>query len=209
MINKEKLLDYFKEIDSIPRESGNENKIANYLVKFAKDRKLEVIKDKYNNVLISKVKDFKKPIIILQGHTDMVCEKTSKSLHNFKKDPIKIINENNLLRAFDTSLGADDGVAVSYMLYLLDSDITNIECLFTVQEEIGLVGANYFDYTLLHGKYLINLDNESDKDLIIGCAGGINLVYSKDLEYKDNNYQAYKLSLSNLSGRPFRCGYWS
>ena len=146
-LNAKNVFHFFEEISKIPRGSFNEKGISNYLVNFAKERNLESYQDDIYNVIIKKnategLGDA--PTIILQGHTDMVCEKNSGTEHDFLTDPIEIIQKDDMLYANGTTLGADNGIAVAMMLAILDSsDIAHprIECLFTTQEEVGLNGA--------------------------------------------------------------------
>lgn len=204
----EKIIRYFKDISRIPRNSKHEEKIADYLCKFARDNNLYHRKDKYNNVVIyrnasDKMKD--KKTILFQAHTDMVCVKREGSNHSFEDDPIKILDDGETLKAVDTTLGADDGIGVAFLMFLLtdkDIDIPNIECLFTTQEEIGMDGAKYFEYyDKLKAEYLINLDGEEENTAIVGCAGGISIEYLKTSDISDlQNEKSYILNISGLFG---------
>ena len=177
----EKLIYYFKEISKVPRNSKHEEKIANYLCDFANKLGLWYIKDENNNVLIKKEasKGYEeRKTILFQAHTDMVCEKTVESSHNFEKDAIEIVENNGLLKAKDTTLGADDGIGVAYLMLLLSDNeikLPAIECLFTTEEEIGMNGARSFDYSNISAHYLINLDGEEENTAIVGCAGGVSV----------------------------------
>ena len=202
----EKLITFFKELSKVPRNSKKEEKIAKFLCDFAKERNLWYRKDEYNNVLIkrnaSKGLENRKAILF-QAHTDMVCEKTKDSTHDFDSDPIEIINEGDILRAKDTTLGADDGIGVAYLLLLLDDKdikLPAIECLFTTQEEIGMNGARAFDYSDINASYLINLDGEEENTAIVGCAGGVSVNYSKVVKQEKCKGKAYKLEISGLYG---------
>ena len=202
----EKLITFFKELSKVPRNSKKEEKIAEFLCDFAKERNLWYRKDEYNNVLIkrnaSKGLENRKAILF-QAHTDMVCEKTKDSTHNFDTDPIEIIDEGDILRAKDTTLGADDGIGVAYLLLLLDDKdikLPAIECLFTTQEEIGMNGARAFDYSDINASYLINLDGEEENTAIVGCAGGVSVNYSKVVKQEKCKGKAYKLEISGLYG---------
>src|SRR5699024_8902959 len=141
----------------IPRESGNEEGIANYLVQFAQKRNLYWYKDQYNNVLIKKEnKDL--PCLILQAHTDMVCV-SKDPLFDFSIEPIEVVEINGYLYANNTTLGADNGIGVAQILNILDSNLPcNIEAIFTTSEETSMIGADRFDMSLLKGNYLLNLD---------------------------------------------------
>ncbi|MBO5716309.1 MAG: beta-Ala-His dipeptidase [Clostridia bacterium] len=175
----EKVLAYFEELCKIPHGSGNEEAIAKYIENFAKKKGLFVIRDANNNVFIRKeaTEGYENaPAYLLQGHTDMVCAKLTTSNHDFERDALDLYMENGWLRARGTTLGGDDGIAVAFMLALLDGEIENhptIECLFTVEEETGLGGAESFDYSVVTAKKMINLDSESEGEVCAGCAGGV------------------------------------
>lgn len=201
-----KLLYWFKEISKIPRNSCEEEKIANYICNFAKKRNLEYRKDNLYNVLIKKKasKGYEdRDAIILQAHTDMVCEKTNNSNHNFQTDPINIIETEETLTAKDTTLGADDGIGVATLLLMLDDEEIehpDIYCLFTTQEETGMDGAKNFNYSDINAKYLINVDGEEENTAIVGCAGGVRLNYEKNIELISNEYETYSIEISGLQG---------
>ncbi|MGN1013496.1 MAG: M28 family peptidase [Clostridia bacterium] len=201
-----KLIHFFKEISKVPRNSKKEEKIAAYLCEFAQKRNLWYRVDESNNVIIKKKasKGYEdKKTILFQAHTDMVCEKTKDSTHNFNSDPIEIIETTKILTAKDTTLGADDGIGVAYLLLLLDDeDIPhpNIECLFTTQEEIGMYGARDFNYSDIEASYLINLDGEEENTAIVGCAGGVSVHYIKELKLENESKEVYKLIISGLFG---------
>lgn len=202
----EKLITFFKELSKVPRNSKKEEKIAEFLCDFAKERNLWYRKDNFNNVLIKRKASIgyeNRKVIMFQAHTDMVCEKTKDSTHNFDTDPIEIIDEGDILRAKDTTLGADDGIGVAYLLLLLDDKdikLPAIECLFTTQEEIGMNGARAFDYSDINASYLINLDGEEENTAIVGCAGGVSITYSKAVKLEKCKDKAYKLEISGLYG---------
>lgn len=202
----EKLITFFKELSKVPRNSKKEERIAEFLCNFAKERNLWYRKDNFNNVLIKRKASIgyeDRKTIMFQAHTDMVCEKTKDSTHNFDTDPIEIIDEGDILRAKDTTLGADDGIGVAYLLLLLDDKdikLPAIECLFTTQEEIGMNGARAFDYSDINASYLINLDGEEENTAIVGCAGGVSITYSKVVNLQKCKDKAYKLEISGLYG---------
>lgn len=174
----EKIISYFKDISKIPRSSGDEKAISDYLVAFAKERGLEYVQDEHYNVIIKKPAfpgEEHRPGIIFQGHTDMVYVKTEDSKHCYE-DGIEVLDDGQLLHTKDTTLGADNGIAVCYALALLDStDIKHppLEFIFTVDEEAGMIGAETIDTSILEGKALINLDSEDEGKFCVGCAGGI------------------------------------
>ena len=170
---------FFKEISAIPRGSRDTKRISDYLVAFAKERDLKVIQDEVNNVIIFQPGtpgyEESEPVI-LQGHMDMVCEKTSDSTHDFKNDGLELYVEDGFLKAKDTTLGGDDGVAVAMALALMDSeDIPHppIEAVFTVDEEIGMLGAVAMDCSSLKSRLMLNLDSENEGHFLVGCAGGM------------------------------------
>lgn len=198
MLNLEpkKVFDFFAEISQIPRGSGNEKEVSDYLVKFAKDRGLEVIQDKTDSVLIRKpatagMENAKG--VILQGHMDMVCVKEPDSKHDFFKDPIELVVDGDLLKANKTTLGADNGIAVAMGLAVLDSDDIphpDLEVIITTNEEVNMNGALNFDTSLLKGTYFINIDSEEEGEITIGCAGGLKAML--EIPYQLENLAADK-----------------
>lgn len=199
---------YFNEICKIPRPSKKEEKIRAFLVDFGKKNRLETIVDKTGNVLIRKsaTKGLEHlPVVILQSHIDMVCEKNSDVAHNFDTDPIKPYVDGDWIKASGTTLGADNGIGMAAILAVLASDDVrhgNLECLFTYDEETGLTGAFNLEKDLLTGKILINLDSEEDGEFFIGCAGGIDttakLPYSS--EKSDEKMFFFNLNVKGLKG---------
>lgn len=169
---------YFEELNSIPRGSGNEKGVSDYLVSFAKEHHLEVTQDEALNVLIRKSGTAgyeNSPCVVIQGHMDMVCEKLPSSKHDFEKDPIEMQVKGDMLYANGTTLGADDGIAVAMGLAVLAStDLPHppIELLVTTSEETGMDGAHALDPKLVTGRTLINIDSEEEGILTVGCAGG-------------------------------------
>ena len=177
-MNSEKVLSYFKEITKIPRESGHEEHIIAYLQQFAAENNLECKTDEAGNVLIVKeaAPGYENvPVIVLQSHTDMVCEKNEGVEHDFAKDPIKYIIKDGWMIAPDTTLGADCGIGVTAQMAMLVTDIPcgKIECLFTTAEETGLDGAMALQPGFFTGKVLLNLDSEDEGEIFVGCAGGL------------------------------------
>lgn len=172
-------LAYFEKICTIPHGSGNEQQIAEFVEKTAREHDLHCTRDKNNNVFVripATEGRESEPAILLQGHTDMVCAALSNVEHDFEKDPLDIYVENGWLHARGTTLGGDDGIAVAIMLALIDgesSDHPTLELLFTVEEETGLLGAESFDYSQITAKKMINLDSESEDEICAGCAGGV------------------------------------
>ncbi len=177
-LKPEKVFYFFEEISKIPRGSGNTKAVSDYCVDFAKQRGLEVIQDPWNNVIIrkeaSKGRESEAGIIV-QGHLDMVAEKTPDSNHDFMTDPLELMIEGDFLTAKDTTLGADDGIAIAMGLALLDdAELSHpqLEMIFTVDEETGMDGAMNIDLSCITGKYVLNLDSEDEGILTAGCAGG-------------------------------------
>ena len=199
---------YFSEISKIPRGSGNEKQISDYLVSEAKRLGLEVIQDEVLNVIIKKPATSgyeNSPGIILQGHMDMVCEKNKDTVHDFSKDEIKLRTDGDYLYATGTTLGADNGIAVAMGLALLASDDIphpSLEALYTVNEEVSMIGAMELDGSLLSGKYIINLDSEEEGKITVSCAGGVTAVVTIPKEYKDitSSKTPYDISIKGLQG---------
>ncbi|NWJ50058.1 MAG: aminoacyl-histidine dipeptidase [Bacteroidetes bacterium] len=181
-LNPSKVFYFFAEICKIPRPSKKEERIAQYLINFAKERSLFYAVDKVGNVLIRKMatKGFEqKSSVVLQSHIDMVCEKNSDYEHDFETDPILPYIDGDWIKAKGTTLGADDGIGIATQLAILDSmniEHGPIECLFTVDEETGLTGAFNLEPGFLNSKILLNLDSEDEGQIYIGCAGGIDTV---------------------------------
>ncbi|MDR0995515.1 MAG: aminoacyl-histidine dipeptidase [Tannerella sp.] len=173
--------DFFHQITQVPRPSGKEERIIAFLESFAKEHGLEYKKDEVGNILIRKPATAgreNRPSVILQSHVDMVCEKNADTVFDFDKDPIRTVVDGNWVRAEGTTLGADNGIGVATELAILASDDIEhgpLECLFTVDEERGLTGANAIKPGFMNGKILLNLDSEDEGELFIGCAGGGNL----------------------------------
>ena len=167
---------YFEQISQIPRGSGHTRQISDYLVSFAVDHGLAYIQDELYNVVIYKNGTKDTAPVILQGHMDMVAEKRPGSPHDLLEDPLALEVEGEYLTARDTTLGGDDGIAVAYMLAILEADgyvHPPLEAVFTVDEEIGLLGARGLDFGRLKAKRMINLDSEEEGILWAGCAGGV------------------------------------
>ena len=169
---------YFEEISSIPRPSYQEKAISDHLVKFAKDRDLEVHQDSIYNVIIIKeasegYEDV--PPIIIQGHMDMVCEKVAGCPKDMEKEGLDLVLDGDTLSAEGTTLGGDDGIAVAFAMALLDDDTLKhprLEVVITVSEEVGMDGARDIDLSGLRGKRLLNLDSEGEGTILASCAGG-------------------------------------
>lgn len=200
---------HFDEIRKIPRCSKHEEKIREYILKFAEKHEFKTKTDKVGNVVILKpaspeMKD--KPTVILQAHMDMVCEKNSDVDHDFSKDPIELKREGDILTADGTTLGADDGIGIATSLAILEDDslaLGPIEALFTVDEETGLTGAFALESDMLTGKIMMNLDSEDFGVITVGCAGGgnseITLSVKKQTLKKDDMHHM-EVKVSGLRG---------
>ena len=177
-LQPELALYYFEEICKIPHGSRNTKQISDFLVDFAKKRGLRYVQDEVNNVVIYKdgTPGYEHhPTVILQGHMDMVAEKTKDSPIDFTKDGLTLLTDGAYIWAEGTTLGGDDGIAVAYALAILESDTIPhppLECLFTVDEEIGMEGAAALDPALIQGRILLNCDSEAEGILTVSCAGG-------------------------------------
>lgn len=205
------VLNFFYELNQIPRPSYHEQAVVEYVANFAKERGLEYFTDSANNIIVKKpaTPGFEdRPVVILQGHMDMVPEKGPNSNHDFLKDPIEMILDGEWLHANDTTLGADNGIAVAMALAVLDSDTVQhgpLECLFTAAEETGMDGALGLDASPLQGKYLLNIDTEEETQFIVSCAGGCNLDVLFPL-LKDDTDKLYTAGL-NISVEGFLGGH--
>ena len=197
---------YFEELCKIPHGSGNTKQISDYLVSFAKEHGLEYVQDEMNNVVIYKpaTEGYEDaPAVILQGHMDMVCEKRPDVDHDLTKDPLNISVKDGYVTANGTTLGGDDGIAVAYGLALLEStELAHpaLEVLITVDEEIGLLGAEGFDCSALKGKRLINLDSEAEGSLWISCAGGLSGISTIPVQRVEAGGQKAAVKITGLMG---------
>jgi dipeptidase D len=194
----------FQQISQIPRCSKNEEKILAFLIREAEALGLEFQRDKIGNLLITKPSQgIQGPTVVLQGHVDMVCEKNKGTKHDFCSDPISLRVAEGWVKAQDTTLGADNGIAVAMMLALLRNSSDPhppLECLFTIDEESALVGALELGNDLLSGQLLINLDSEDQGHFTIGCAGGINVDLSMSLTPGISQRQGYALAVKGFPG---------
>lgn len=206
--DKNGVLGFFEDICAIPHGSGNESAVADYLEAFAKARGLYCHRDGVHNVFIrlpAAEGCENSPAVLLQGHTDMVCEKDGDSHHDFLADGLDLFVEDGKIGARGTTLGGDNGVAVAMMLALLNDPPEKhpvIECLFTVSEETGLEGAHAFDPAVVGvvSKTMINLDSESESTVTVGCAGGMRTDITLPMGAKTSEGVLVKISLSGFSG---------
>ncbi|NCB94083.1 MAG: aminoacyl-histidine dipeptidase [Clostridia bacterium] len=205
-LKPEKVFYYFEELCKIPHGSGNTKGVSDYLVSFAKEHELTSYQDDSNNVVIYKAASVgyeDAPVTILQGHCDMVAEKTPESTHDFEKDGLELMIEEDFISAKDTTLGGDDGIAVAYMLAILDDDSLKhpaLECVITTDEEIGLLGAKALDTSVLKGKYLINMDSEEEGYLWISCAGGLSGISRIPVAYHTTTGETVEVVIDGLTG---------
>lgn len=205
-LEPERVFHFFEELSRIPRESGNTAAASGWVVDFARERGLRHRRDELGNVVVWKdaspgYEDH--PAVILQGHLDMVCVKDPGVDHDFTKDPIRMTVDGDWLRAGGTSLGGDDGAAAAMMMALLGGDAIPhppLEAVFTVDEEIGLLGAAGLDCSDLQGRRLINLDSEDEGVLTVGCAGGARCDLEVSLPAREAAGKVCTLELSGLPG---------
>lgn len=200
-----KVFSFFEDICSIPHGSGDTKRISDYCVDFAKERGLEYYQDELNNVIIKKgaTKGYENhPAVILQGHLDMVCEKTPDCDIDFTKDPLRLKTDGEYIFAEGTTLGGDDGIAVAMALSVLDSDLPHppIEAVFTTDEETGMYGAEGLDTSLLNSRLLINIDSEDEGVLTVGCAGGARAEIELPFKRETAEGDFYKITVSGLLG---------
>lgn len=198
----------FDEITKVPRPSCHEEQIREYLLDFAAKHSLEAKTDKVGNVVIKRAASKgheNAPGVVLQAHMDMVAEKNNDVKHDFLKDPIDTYVDGDWVKARGTTLGADNGIGLAAGLAaMIDPDLVHgpLECLFTINEEIGLEGAQNLGEGMIEGKILINLDSEDDGEIFVGCAGGIDttayFTYKRSVSPEHFHYM--KLSVSGLLG---------
>lgn len=198
---------HFAEILKLPHCSGNERPVGDYVVSVAQRLGLSSKRDKVGNVVVSKPASLgheKAPGVILQGHLDMVCEKNSDVEHDFSRDPIKPERDGDWIRAKGTTLGSDNGIGVAAALAVLESqDLIHgpLECLFTVDEETGLTGANKLQKGWLTGRMLLNLDSEEEGAFTIGCSGGADSEITVPLDRKQRaSGEFYRVKLFGFRG---------
>lgn len=207
-LKPEKVFGFFEEISAIPHGSGNIGKIADYCMSFAEKRGLKAVRESCGNVIIYKDGtsgyEQSQPVI-LQGHLDMVCEKREDVHKDMDIDGIDLIIDGDWLTADGTTLGGDNGIAVAYILALLDSDDIPhppVEALLTADEETGMTGAEELDGALLKGKMLINIDSEEEGFITVSCAGGVRADVTYPIEYvnSETGECALEISVEGLLG---------
>ena len=197
---------YFEQIAAIPHGSRNTKAISDYLVDFAKEHNLVWYQDENNNVVIVKEAsagyEAAEPIII-QGHMDMVCEKEKGVDIDFEKDGLKLYIDGDFLKAEGTTLGGDDGIAVAYALALLDSqEIAHpkLEVVITVDEEIGMLGAEAIDLSMLTGHTMLNIDSDVEGSFLTGCAGGMAVNVTLPIKRVMQSGEKVALTITGLEG---------
>ena len=207
IMDSNSVLKIFKEITSVPRESGHEGPMTAWLQKFAADHSLECKTDKTGNVLIVKEAAPGKenvPTLVLQAHQDMVCEKNAGFEFDFLTQAIPYEIEDGWMIAKNTTLGADDGIGIAACLALLESDLPTgrLECLFTISEETGMDGAFALEKGFFSGKTLINLDSEDEGQMFVGCAGGMDTTASFSFEREPlrKGYKTISVKVSGAQG---------
>jgi dipeptidase D len=204
----ELILTCFEQVSAIPRGTKNEAGIRAWLQEWAHERRLLTKVDATGNLVIQVPASQgyeDRPTLILQGHLDMVCQKTPDSRHDFTRDPIRLIREGDWLVADKTTLGADNGIAIALMMALVDDDTIlhpALELLMTVEEEVGVTGADQIDPALLTGKTLINLDSEEEGVITIGCAGGggLHITLPVSWEARSPTEATFELRIAGLMG---------
>ncbi len=205
-LKPEKVFYYFEEITKIPRGSGNEKQISDYLFDLARNKGWEVFQDDFLNIIIKKPATMgyeNAPGVMLQGHMDMVCEKNEGVVHDFEKDPIKLRIIDGNIYGTDTTLGADNGIAVAMCLAVLESEDLEhpaLEVLITTDEEKGMTGAKKVDGTIFKSKYLLNLDSDEEGVFTSGCAGGGEVIFKIPVKFQKASKNTYKLSVRGLLG---------
>lgn len=200
------VFEIFEELSKIPRGSGNVRAVSDWCAAYAREKGFEAVQDEHYNCLIrvpaSKGKE-DHPIVILQGHLDMVCEKEAESSHNFETDPIEVRMEGDWLTANGTTLGGDNGIALAYCLALLEeTELSHpaLELFFTADEETGMFGAIGFDPALLKGRRMINIDSEEEGVIYVSCAGGKQVEGRLPLCWEPLDRPACAVTVSGLQG---------
>ena len=197
---------YFEEICAIPHGSFDTMRISDYCVEFAKKHCLRYVQDEHNNVVIYKDATAgyeTHPTVILQGHLDMVCEKDADCDIDFSTDGLRLKHDGEFIFAEGTTLGGDDGIAVAYALALLaanDLKHPALECVFTVDEEVGMLGADAMDMSVLQGRLLLNCDSEDEGVLTVSCAGGARSDFKLPIAYEKTEGTAWRVAVSELIG---------
>ena len=198
----------FDLLTQVPRPSGHLEKVQQFLLDWAREKGVEAFQDEAGNVIMRKAASpgmENRKCVTLQGHMDMVPQKTKESTHNFETDPIQTYIDGEWVKAKGTTLGADDGMAVATIMAIMEDDSLKhgpIEGFITADEETTMHGVNHMKADVIQGDILLNLDNETEGEMIIGSAGGVNM--NATLEYKEEETDAadvaVKVVLRNLLG---------
>ena len=205
-LQSEKVFDYFEEICAIPHGSRNTKAISDYLVAFAKKHDLTWYQDESNNVVIVQEATAgyeQADTIILQGHMDMVCEKENGCAIDFEKDGLDLYVDGDFLKARGTTLGGDDGIAVAMALAILDDQAIphpRLEVVLTTDEEIGMLGAEAIDLSMLKGHKLLNIDSDVEGHFLTSCAGGMTVETTIPVDRMSQNGLAVTLTVTGLCG---------
>ncbi len=205
-LQPERVFYYFEEMAAIPHGSRDTKRISDYLVAFAQKYHLEHYQDELNNVVIIKEAtagyENADPIII-QGHMDMVCEKENDCAIDFEKDGLDLYVDGDFLKARGTTLGGDDGIAVAYALAILESDEIahpRLEVVITVDEEIGMLGADAIDLSMLKGHKMLNIDSDVEGHFLTSCAGGMQADTTIPVAYEEASGMLYEVAVTGLEG---------
>lgn len=205
-VKKKEIFKWFYEINQIPRESGNEKMISEFLLDFAKKRNLKVRQDEANNIIIEKpaTKGYENSkTVVIQGHMDMVCVKNDDIEHDFEKDPINMYVDGDFLKAKGTTLGGDDGIAVAYALAILDSNEykhPKLIVLITTSEETTMAGASAIKLGEIQADYLLNIDSEEEGIFLVSSAGGAETITHFEVEKEERKTKGLSIKISGLEG---------
>ena len=205
-LKPEKVFGFFETICRIPHGSGNTKQLSDWLADFAEERGLEHYQDELNDIIIIKEASAgyeQSAPVILQGHMDMVCNKVDGCAKDMSSEGLDLVVDGDVIYAEGTTLGGDDGIAVAYMLAILDDDSLQhprVETVFTVDEETGLYGAEGIDVSPLKGRRFINIDSEDEGILTVGCAGGVSAIATLPVTREACEGKAWRLELSGFTG---------
>ena len=197
---------WFEALCAIPHGSRDTKRVSDFCVAFAKERGLRCVQDAHNNVVIyapASAGYETHPTVILQGHLDMVCEKEPDCDIDFAVDGLRLAHDDTYIYAEGTTLGGDDGIAVAYALAVLDDPTVRhppLEVVFTVDEEIGMLGADAMDMSVLSGRVLLNCDSEDEGILTVSCAGGATSALTKPLRTEAATAQGWRVGVRGLTG---------
>ena len=203
-VRHKEVFEYFEKICSVPHGSGNTNNIADFFVQFAICNNLKYYRDAKDNVIIYKSASpgqENKPAVILQGHSDMVCDSVSD--YDFQNQPIEVVRDGDIITANGTTLGADNGMSCAMVLAILADKYAihpTLECVFTTDEEVGMLGALALDFSKLSGKTMFNLDSDGEGIITCGCAGGACCHIALQMTVAANSKKCYELTVEGLLG---------